>query len=161
MKASSASALERAGEIAEVDLTALQQLVGFQLRMVDLAMYQNFFERFPDRAFTPAMFSTLASIRQNPGVRHGALADALRIQRPNMTAMLNELESMGYVSRRASAADRRSVALHLTERGERATAKMLVAMQTFDRDMTAGLSTQERKTLLGLLAKVAAAASGS
>jgi DNA-binding MarR family transcriptional regulator len=106
MKANT-NTLERAGEAAEVDLAALQQLVGFHIRMVDLAMYQSFFDRFPDRAFTPAMFSTLAAIRQNPGVRHGALADALRIQRPNMTAMLNELESMGYVSRRPSAASAR------------------------------------------------------
>jgi len=160
MKANT-NTLERAGEAGELDLAALQQLIGFNIRMVDHAMYQSFFARFPDRSFTPAMFSTLAAIRQNPGVRHGALADALRIQRPNMTALLNELESMGYVSRRPSAVDRRSVALHLTERGERATAKMLASMQAFDRDMSAGLTAQERKTLLGLLGKVVAAASGS
>jgi DNA-binding MarR family transcriptional regulator len=151
--ASAASAIETADSAADVDLSALEQIIGFRIRMIDLAMHQSFYDRFSDRAFTPAIFSALTAIRQNPGIRHGALADALRIQRPNMTSLLNALTRMGYVSRRASADDKRSVALHLTERGEKAAAKMHTAMQAFDRDMTAGLSPQERKTLLALLGK--------
>jgi DNA-binding MarR family transcriptional regulator len=95
----------------------------------------------------------LAVIRQNPGIRHGALADALRIQRPNLTSLINKLERIEYVSRRPSAGDKRSVALYLTERGERAVTKMRVAMLAFDRAATANLSAQERKSLLGLLQK--------
>ncbi len=156
MKASSNAAPDAAGEVAaaaEVDLFVLEQIIGFRIRMIDLAMHQSFYERFADRSFTPAMFSALAAIRQNPGIRHGALADVLRIQRPNMTALLNALGRMGYVSRRPSATDKRSIALYLTDRGEKATAKMLTAMLAFDRDMTAGLTEQERKSLLGLLGK--------
>ena len=57
---------------AEVDLSVLEQMVGFHVHMFDLAMYQSFYERFAERGFTPAIFSTLAVIRQNPGIRHGA-----------------------------------------------------------------------------------------
>jgi DNA-binding MarR family transcriptional regulator len=121
--------------------------------MFDLALYQRFYEKFARRGFTPAIFSTLASIRQNPGIRHGVLADALRIQRPNMTALLNALERAGYVSRRPSATDKRSTVLYLTGRGERAVAKMHESMRAFDREATAGLSASERKSLLALLQK--------
>lgn len=138
---------------AAVDLSVLEQMVGFHVHMFDLAMYQNFYERFAERGFTPAIFSTLAVIRQNPGIRHGALADALRIQRPNLTSLINKLERIGYVSRRPSAGDKRSVALYLTDRGERAVAKMRELMLAFDRAATANLTAQERKTLLGLLQK--------
>ncbi len=138
---------------AAVDLSVLEQMVGFHVHMFDLAMYQNFYERFGERGFTPAIFSTLAVIRQNPGIRHGALADALRIQRPNLTSLINKLERIGYVSRRPSAGDKRSVALYLTDRGERAVAKMRELMLAFDRAATANLTAQERKTLLGLLQK--------
>ncbi len=144
-----------AADGAAVDLSVLQQMVGFHVHMFDLAMYQRFYERFAERAFTPAIFSTLAVIRQNPGVRHGALADALRIQRPNLTSLVNKLERIGYVSRRPSARDKRSVALYLTDRGERAATKMCVTMLAFDREATANLSAQERKSLLGLLQKAA------
>ena len=156
MKPSNARIADAANETAaaaDVDLSALQQLIGFRVRMFDIGMHQAFYDRITDRAFTPAIFSTLAAIRRNPGVRHGALADALRVQRPNMTSLLNELERKGYVSRRPSNADKRSIALFLTERGERAVAKMQAAMLAFDRDMTAGLTERERRTLLELLGK--------
>ena len=139
--------------VTEVDLSVLQQTVGFHVHMFDVAQYQKFYERFGDRAFTPAIISTMALIRQNPGIRHGALADALMIQRPNMTSLLNELEREGYVSRRPSPTDKRSVALYLTDRGERAVARMLDSILTLDRAMTSGLTASERKTLLALLQK--------
>ncbi len=146
---------EPAGEAsaAPIDLSTLQHMVGFHVHMFDLLQYQKFYDRFVGGLFTPAIFSTLTVIRHNPGVRHGALADALRIRRPNMTTMLNALQRAGYVSRRPSAADKRSVALHLTERGERALAAMSQAMFALDREMTARLGAPERKTLLTLLRK--------
>jgi len=149
------SSSEPAGaEVAgPIDLSALQHMVGFHVHMFDLLQYQKFYDRFAGGMFTPAIFSTLTVMRQNPGVRHGTLADALRIRRPNMTAMLNALQRAGYVSRRPSPADKRTVALHLTERGERALAAMSQAMFALDREMTAGLSAPERKTLLALLRK--------
>jgi DNA-binding MarR family transcriptional regulator len=155
MKPLKISSSEPAGEdaAAPIDLSTLQQMVGFHVHMFDLVQYQKFYDRFAGGLFTPAIFSTLTIIRQNPGVRHGALADALRIQRPNMTAMLNALQRAGYVSRRPSAADKRSVALYLTERGDRALAEMSQAMFALDREMTASLSAPERKTLLALLQK--------
>ncbi|HTY70619.1 MAG TPA: MarR family transcriptional regulator [Alphaproteobacteria bacterium] len=138
---------------AEVDLSVLQQTVGFHVHMFDVTQYQKFYERFGERAFTPAIISTMAVIRQNPGIRHGALSDALMIQRPNMTSLLNELEREGYVSRRPSQTDKRSVAIYLTDRGERAVARMLESILTLDRAMTAGLTAPERKALLALLQK--------
>jgi DNA-binding MarR family transcriptional regulator len=138
---------------AEIDLSTLEQMVGFHVHMFDVAMYQSFYEQFAERGFTPAIFSTLAVVQQNPGIRHGALADALRIQRPNLTSLINKLERVGYVSRRPSAGDKRSVALYLTDRGERAVTKMRVTMLAFDREATAKLSARERKSLLGLLRK--------
>ncbi|MBV8535984.1 MAG: MarR family transcriptional regulator [Alphaproteobacteria bacterium] len=141
------------GAATEVDLSVLQQTVGFHVHMFDVAQYQRFYEQFGERAFTPAIISTMAIIRHNPGIRHGALADALMIQRPNMTSLLNELEREGYVSRRPSPTDKRSVALYLTDRGERAVARMLESILTLDRAMTAGLTAPERKSLLALLQK--------
>jgi DNA-binding MarR family transcriptional regulator len=155
MKPLKISSSDPAGEnaAAPIDLSVLQQMVGFHVHMFDLLQYQKFYDRFAGGLFTPAIFSTLTIIRQNPGVRHGALADALRVQRPNMTAILNALQRAGHVSRRPSAADKRSVAVHLTERGERALAEMSQAMFALDREMTARLSAPERKTLLALLRK--------
>ncbi len=137
------------------DLSPLRAMVGFNLHMLDLLQYQLFYEeRRGDEGFSPGVLSILTVIRQNPGIRHGALADALLIQRPNLTTLINQLEEIGYVARRAARGDKRSVALHLTDNGARAVERMLAAMYDYDRRLIAGLSGGERKTLLALLQKL-------
>lgn len=45
------------------------------------------------------------------------LADAFRVTRPTITAMINRLEEHGFIERVRSAADGRSYTIELTERG--------------------------------------------
>jgi DNA-binding MarR family transcriptional regulator len=137
-----------------LDLSPLRAMVGFNIHMLDLLQYQVFYQEFGGNPFTPGVFSTLVAIRQNPGIRHGALADALLIQRPNLTTLVNKLERDGYVCRRASDDDKRWVELHLTDKGTREIDKMLTRMQAHDKRITNKLSGPERKTLLSLLVKL-------
>jgi len=138
-----------------IDLSPLEEMVGYNIHILDLLLYQLFYERFADRAMTPAMFSALLAIRHNPGIRHGALADALLIQRPNLTTLINRLDREGFLERRFAAGDRRSIELHLSAKGEKAVDRMLALMETHDAGATAALSDKERKTLLLLLRKLA------
>jgi DNA-binding MarR family transcriptional regulator len=139
---------------APLDLSPLRAMVGFNIHMLDLLQYQVFYQAFGGDTFTPGVFSTLAAIRQNPGIRHGALADALLIQRPNLTTLINKLERNGYVCRKPSRDDKRSVVLYVTDKGSRTVDKMLEQMQAHDRQITAGLTGPERKALLALLEKL-------
>ena len=144
-------------EVSEpLDLSPLRAMVGFNIHMLDLLQYQVFYQEFGGDTFTPGVFSTLAAIRQNPGIRHGALADALLIQRPNLTTLINKLEREGYVCRKPSRDDKRWVVLYITDKGSRAVDKMLERMQSHDRLVTGGLSAAERRTLLALLDKLQA-----
>jgi DNA-binding MarR family transcriptional regulator len=138
----------------EVDLAPLQRMVGFNIHILDLQLYQLFYQRYAALTSTPGVFSTLLAIRQNPGIRHGALADALMIQRPNLTKLINRLESEGLVRRLASRDDKRHVVLHLSERGERRVAELLAPMREHDEAATAGLSAAERETFLDLLQRL-------
>jgi DNA-binding MarR family transcriptional regulator len=142
-----------------VDLAALRRMAGFNIHMIDLLQYQLFYEQFGGKGFTPAVYSTLLTIRENPGIRHGALADALMVQRPNMTTLLNSLERDGYVSRKPSPDDKRWVVLSLTEQGERAVAQMREAMMSLEKEVLSVLAPAERKTLLTLLQKLSEGAS--
>ncbi len=137
-----------------LDLGVLKELVGFNIHVLDLRLYQLFYERLGGRALTPGVFSTLLAIRHNPGVRHGALAEALMIQRPNMTTLIDRLQRNGYVTRRPAPKDKRSVSLSLTAKGQRAVERTLALIMQHDRAMTARLSAPERRTLLRLLGKL-------
>ena len=150
-----APAAEPTAPMEAIDLTPLRRLVGFNIHILDLMIYQLFYEHHAEPAMTPGVFSTLLAISHNPGVRHGALADALLIQRPNMTKLINRLERDGFVRRRPSRADGRSVVLHLTGRGRQAVERVTSGMLAHDERAAAGLTAAERQTLLALLGKLA------
>jgi DNA-binding MarR family transcriptional regulator len=137
-----------------VDLGPLEALIGFQIHLLDLLMYQMYYERFGKGAMTPGMFSTLATIRANPGVRQGVLADALLIQRPNMTLLVNRLIRAGYVRRRAARGDNRGVELFLRAEGERALSDVAAKLAAHEGSITAALTKAERENLAALLVKI-------
>jgi DNA-binding MarR family transcriptional regulator len=137
-----------------IDLGPLETLIGFQIHLLDLLMYQIYYERFGKAAMTPGMFSTLCTIKANPGVRQGALADALLIQRPNMTLLVNRLIRAGYVRRRAARGDNRGVELFLRADGERALSDVAAKLAAHEQSLTAALTKAERERLAALLAKI-------
>jgi DNA-binding MarR family transcriptional regulator len=139
-----------------IDLSGLDELVGFNIHIIDLLMYQRFYERFGKESMTPGIFSTLYAIKANPGIRQGALADALMIQRSNMTMLVNRLIHAGYVKRQGAKGDNRGVVLSLAEEGEKALRQIRYKMSAHEKMLTAGLSDKERDLCLGLLQKMAA-----
>ena len=137
-----------------VDLGPLEALIGFQIHLLDLLLYQMYYERFGKAAMTPGMFATLCVIKANPGVRQGVLADALVIQRPNMTLLVNRLIRAGYVRRRAARGDNRGVELFLRAEGERALSDVGAKLAAHEGSLTAALTKAERERLAALLAKM-------
>jgi DNA-binding MarR family transcriptional regulator len=138
-----------------VDLAALEELMGFNVHIIDLLMYQLFYERFGKRSMTPGIFSTLLAIKANPGVRQGALADALMIQRSNMTMLVNRLIRTGYVKRRGAKGDNRGIVLSLSDEGEQVLRQIRGKMTAHEKMLGSGLTQKERKTCLMLLQKIA------
>jgi DNA-binding MarR family transcriptional regulator len=137
-----------------VDLGPLEALIGFQIHLLDLLMYQAYYERLGRAVMTPGMFSTLCAIEANPGVRQGVLADALLIQRPNMTLLVNRLIRAGYVRRRAARSDNRGVELFLRAEGERALRDVASRLAAHERGLTVALTAAERERLAILLTKM-------
>lgn len=138
-----------------IDLLPLEELLGFNVHILDLLMYQLFYERFTKQSMTPGIFSTLLAIKANPGARQGALADALMIQRSNMTMLVNRLIYAGYVTRRSAKGDNRGVVLSLSEAGEQALRQVRGKMSAHEKLLASGLTAKERETCLALLQKMA------
>jgi DNA-binding MarR family transcriptional regulator len=137
-----------------VDLAALDDLAGFLVRMIQLRMFQSFHDRFASTGFSPGLLCALVAIGGNPGVRAGALGDALLIRRSNMTKLVDALEQRGLVRRLASDQDRRSVELSLTAAGREAVARIMPQVVAYEDEMLAPLSVHERRIFLGLLGKL-------
>ncbi len=155
----SRSAPREAGEAApaesSLDLSALTEIVGYPLRRAQLVVFDDFNRRFASLGLSPAQYSALAAIGDNPGRKQSEIAGALGIQRPNFVAMMDELERRGLAERLRSEADRRSHALVLTQRGNELVARAR-AVQAEQEDAIARLlGPQGRQTLVALLGRLA------
>ena len=67
---------------------------------------------------TVPQFRTLRYLRREPNATLSALAEHIGVTLPAASRMVDGLVARGYIERRLSAADRRSIDLSLSEKGE-------------------------------------------
>ncbi len=101
-------------------------------------------------------FSTLAVIRDNPGLRQTQLAEILLIERPNLVLILDELEGADLVTRTRARDDRRAYELKVTLLGRRLCDRAVIAVAEHDTRMAQGLSEEERAALHRTLRRIEA-----
>jgi DNA-binding MarR family transcriptional regulator len=136
------------------DMPPLAESVGFLIRIIQLQSFQLFYRRFDAAGLSLGALTTLGAIHANPGIRHGVLADALMIKRPNFTKVINGLEEDGLITREAPRGDKRTTALFTTKKGVRKLETMRHAVLAYHEETVASLSAAERDTLLDLLQRL-------
>jgi DNA-binding MarR family transcriptional regulator len=87
------------------------------------------------------------------GVPIGAIADGLLNRASDVTRLVDRLERAGFAERLANPADRRSVLVRATAKGQRVFAAVTPRLQEFHRRQWASLTSDEIDTLNLLLAK--------
>jgi len=137
-------------------LGELSELLGYALKRAQLRVFEDFLRCVAPLQLTPAQFSVLMLLENNPGRNQTEIATTLGILRPNFVAMLDALESRELCVRTRSPNDRRSHILMLTEKGRAtlARAKKLVATKHEAR-LSEVLGPTNRAALLSMLATIA------
>jgi DNA-binding MarR family transcriptional regulator len=143
-----------AGQLEEA---RLQKVLGYQLAQAAIVTDAIFFEQVGEPfKLRPVEYTVLTLIAENPGGSLVRLARALSVTPPNITTMVDRLETKGLIARRASEEDRRAHVLHVTPKGaelvRKATLKIMQA-ESEALPLTAG----EQAILAELLHKVAGA----
>jgi DNA-binding MarR family transcriptional regulator len=144
------SGMDGFGEV----MPPLADSLGFLVRIVQLQSFQLFYRRLDGSGLSVGALTTLGAIHANPGIRHGVLADALMIKRPNFTKLINALERDGYITREALPGDRRTTVLAITRKGVRKLETTSHAVLAYHEEVVASLAPAERDMLLGLLRRV-------
>jgi DNA-binding MarR family transcriptional regulator len=147
---------EPAPDAAPLDLSHLAGIVGYPLRRAQMAVFEDFARRFAPLDLTPAQYSTLAAIGDNPGRKQSEIAAALGILRPNFVAMMDQLERRGLAERTRSGADRRSNALALTPAGRALLTRARLVQGEQEAAIDQILGRGEREALVEALRKLAA-----
>ena len=135
--------------------TDLRGLIGYQIQRAHLLMGTDARAALAPFDLSPAKFTALLMIRDNPGCDQTALGRALSVNRSSAMKLVNILEDRGLVERRAGR-DLRTNALFLRPKGEAQIGAMVKAVHQSDARMTRQLSQDEAAHLLALLGKISA-----
>ncbi len=131
-----------------VDRSVLEAKLGFRMRMADRAIYKQFVKQV---GMTPVQYSVLMLVAENEGMSQGAIGEALNIDRASTMALMDKLESAGWVERRRSPVDRRRYAMYLTAQGKKHVVATEKKVQKTDDQFKQLLTAAQLKELIRCL----------
>jgi len=138
----------------DIDMGILPDLIGFNLRCAQLALFQHFGATVGQEGISVPQFGTLLLIKANPDISQSAIAHALRFDRSTLVQIIDRLEDRGLVERHVSPTDRRSHALRITDAGAGMLTELKEQAIAHEDDVAAELSPDERARLIELLRKL-------
>lgn len=137
-----------------VELGALPNLVGYHLRMAQVAVFKDFDRELVGLDMTPAIFGVLEILRHNDGLTQTLLATSIGLDRSSLVPLLDKLQKRNLVTRKASLNDRRKNHLFLTPEGRQLLAESEQRVQLHEQRILVALSKTEIKQLIKLLMKI-------
>ena len=137
-----------------VAMGLLPSLLGYQLRLAQRAIFDDFAEAIGELEVSPGLFGMLVVIEANPGLKQTELANAAQLDRSSLVPALDKLEARGLVARRASAEDRRVNGLWLTQDGTALLKKLKQRVARHEQRLAQNLSEAEREQLIDLLRRI-------
>jgi len=145
----------------DIGLGMLPDLIGYHVRLAQMAVFADFERSLGALALSPGLFGLLIIIEVNPGLRQIQLAEAARLDRSTLVPALDKLEARTLVERRAAPDDRRSNGLFLTTSGTALLQRAKRIVRDHERRIAGTLSAEEREILVRCLDRLAPEILGS
>ena len=136
------------------DIGEIRNIVGFHIRLAHGAVYRHFTETFADLDLTQKQVSALWLVHDHPDIAQTGLAQRMRMDRATTMAIVNRLESKGYLVRRKSRSDGRKQALNLTEAGRRTLTVAKRAIHQHEQWLKSRFTEKEVAKLIDLLSRI-------
>lgn len=139
---------------------ALTANTGFLLGKLGAGAVKRFAGALEPLGLRPKHYGALVLLGSRDNMSQQALGEGLGLDASAMVAVVDDLERGGFVRRRRDADDRRRYALSLTSEGRGLLARCRALAEDVDESLMAALSERERRTLRGLLLRLAAGDEG-
>ncbi|MGA2189391.1 MAG: MarR family transcriptional regulator [Steroidobacteraceae bacterium] len=136
------------------DIGEIRNIVGFHIRLAHGAVYRHFMESFAHLDLTQKQVSVLWLVDDHPDIAQTDLAKRMRMDRATTMAIVNRLESRGYLVRGKSASDGRKQTLNLTESGRKALITAKAAIWQHERWLKSRFTDREIAKLIELLTRI-------
>jgi DNA-binding MarR family transcriptional regulator len=132
----------------------LRNFIGYRLKRamnIFSANLANVLRPYDLRMIT---FSTLATVIHSPGIRLSQLSEVLAVERPNLVAIVDELQKRGLIERKRDQQDRRAFGLFPTETGSKLIHEALHQVDVSEAKILASLSQDDIAQLTQLLTRI-------
>ncbi len=140
--------------IESLDLGILPGLLGYNIRLAQMAIWRDFQRSVSNGDLRPGLFSLLVLASHNPGVAQIQLARQLAIDKASVVALIDRLERVGLITRRRSPVDRRRQGIYLTAEGNKRLRALKREMALHEKRFIDRMSQAEYETLLTLLKRL-------
>jgi DNA-binding MarR family transcriptional regulator len=148
-------AAEKNSEGTPLVMRGATESIGFMLSKVGTSVSARFAEILSQFGLVPKQFFVLNLICQHQGESQQAIAGSIGVAKSQMVAVVDELETKGFIERRVNPDDRRQHALFVTPSGEAMQEEAVNAARKHEAAMRALLSKAEADTVLAALQKLA------
>lgn len=133
----------------------LSRFPGYLMARLGESSRRRFAEVLEADGLHPRDFGVMTMVAAMPGISQQQLHEKTGIDPSSMVAVIDELEADGIAERRPHPDDRRARSIYLTEQGRATLERIRRTAAELQAELFAPLTAQERKTLHGLLLKLA------
>jgi DNA-binding MarR family transcriptional regulator len=136
------------------DIGEIQGIVGFHIRLAHGAVYRHFVETFTQIDLTQKQVSVLWLIDDHPDIAQTGLAQRMRMDRATTMAIINRLESRGFLVRGRSPTDKRKQTLNLTDAGRKMLEEAKQAIFEHEQWLKSRFTAKEVEQLIEMLSRI-------
>ena len=130
------------------------QRPGYLARQFHRIATTLFLEETQKYDVTPLQYGILTVVHSRPGIDQISACEALGADRSTLATVVDRLEKQGLVERVASATDRRSNALYLTQHGKRLLPEIRRAEEKMRKRIFKSLSVRELEIFTDLMTRI-------
>jgi MarR family transcriptional regulator, lower aerobic nicotinate degradation pathway regulator len=127
---------------------------GFLVRRLHQISVAMFLEEMAELELTPVQYGALMIVAANPGIDQSALAAELGVDRANAGDVLARLSRSGYLTRKPSTEDRRSMQISLTREGTILLEKAAAPAEKVQSRLLMPLAAKDRKAFVALMNQI-------
>jgi len=117
-RGSSRAGKARAANPRPIAVGVLPNLIGYNIRRAQIALWRDLTRTVGHREIRPAVFSLLILVEANPGIAQIELSEQLDIDKAAIVGLIHRLQRNDWVVRKRSLEDRRRQGIFLTSRGQ-------------------------------------------
>ena len=142
------------GESPGIRTGSLPTLAGYQIRLTQIAVFNDLSAVLAPLAMTPGRLGLLMLVEASPGLAQSRLAESLGLDRSSLVPVLNKMQSQRLLERRPVSDDRRRNGIWLTATGAGLLRRLQPLVANHEERMLHGISGTQRRLLITLLLRL-------